>query len=91
MFTFLPFAETRDLEGIRLSEISQKGKDKYCMLSLIYVESKTHNKLVSNAKEKHTHKYKEQISVISGQERVVIQGLGGGKDKLLVIRWTQRW
>ena len=33
----LPFAETwTDLEGIMLSEISQRHKDKYYMLSLIY-------------------------------------------------------
>ena len=33
----LPFVTTWiDLEGIRLSEISQKEKDKYCMFSLIY-------------------------------------------------------
>ena len=32
----LPFATTwMDLEGIRLSEISQIEKDKYCVLSLI--------------------------------------------------------
>ena len=31
----LPFATTRmDLEGIRLSEVSQTEKDKYCMISL---------------------------------------------------------
>ena len=31
----LPFASTwMDLEGIMLSEISQTGKDKYCMFSL---------------------------------------------------------
>ena len=33
----LPFATTwMDLEGIMLSEISQREKDKYCMISLIY-------------------------------------------------------
>ena len=32
----LPFVATwMDLEGIRLSEISQTEKDKYCMISLI--------------------------------------------------------
>ena len=32
----LPFATIwRDLEGIMLSEISQREKDKYCMVSLI--------------------------------------------------------
>ena len=31
----LPFAATQmDLEGIRLSEISQAEKDKYCMIAL---------------------------------------------------------
>ena len=33
----MPFAETwMDLEIIILSEVSQKEKDKYCMISLIY-------------------------------------------------------
>ena len=32
-----------DLEGIMLDEISQRKKDKYCMISL-YVESKKQNK-----------------------------------------------
>ena len=33
----LPFATTwMDLENIKLSEISQTEKDKYCMISLIY-------------------------------------------------------
>ena len=37
----LPFAARwMDLEGIMLSEISQTEKDKYWMLSLLYVESK---------------------------------------------------
>ena len=37
MNEILPFAGTRmDLEGIALSEISQMGKDKYCMISLIH-------------------------------------------------------
>ena len=32
----LPFVATQiDIEGIMLSEISQKEKDKYCMISLI--------------------------------------------------------
>ena len=32
----MPFATTwMDLEGIMLSEICQKEKDKYCMISLI--------------------------------------------------------
>ena len=43
----LPFAATwMDLEGIMLSEISQREKDKYCMISLtcgIY-ETKQMNK-----------------------------------------------
>ena len=33
----LPFVTVwMDLEGIMLSDISQKGKDKYCIISLIY-------------------------------------------------------
>ena len=38
----LPFVTIwMDLEGIMLSEISQTGKDKYCMISLIYGILKT--------------------------------------------------
>ena len=34
----LPFAATQmDLEGIMLSEISQTEKDKYCIISLIFI------------------------------------------------------
>ena len=33
----LPFTTTwMNLEGIMLSEISQTGKDKYCMVSTVY-------------------------------------------------------
>ena len=47
----LPFASTwMDLEGIMLSEISQPGKDKYCIVSLI-CEIKTHT---------HTHTHAQQ-------------------------------
>ena len=41
----MPFAATRmQLEILILSEVSQKEKDKYHMISLIYVESKTWHK-----------------------------------------------
>ena len=37
----MPFAETQmDLEIVKLSEVSQTEKEKYCMTSLIYMESK---------------------------------------------------
>ena len=37
----IPFAATwMDLESVILSEISQTEKEKYCMTSLIYMESK---------------------------------------------------
>ena len=48
----LPFAATwMDLEGIMLNEISQKEKDKHCMISLM-CGIKKENKLVNKHKKK---------------------------------------
>ena len=57
------------LEGITLSEISQREEDKYCMISLtcrIQKEKKT------KTKTQQTHRYREQID---GCQR-----LGAGGD-----------
>ena len=57
----MPFAATwMDLQIIILSEVSQKEKDKYCMISLICGILKI--QLVKITKKKQTHKYREQTS-----------------------------
>ena len=56
-----------DLEGIMLSEICQTEKGKYCMTVLIE-EQKNYNILVNTIKEAQTHRYKEQLVVISGEK-----------------------
>ena len=55
-----------DLEGVMLSETSQKEKDKYCVLSFICRIEK-YNKLVTITKRKQTHRYREQAMVTSGE------------------------
>ena len=53
----MPFAATWvDLEIIILSEVSQKGKDKYHMIYHSYVESKKYNKLMNITKKKQSHR-----------------------------------
>ena len=48
----LPFAATwMDLDGIMLSEISQREKDKYCMISLIWEILKIQQTSEFNEKE----------------------------------------
>ena len=55
----LPFAATwMDLEGIMLSEISQRKTN--TIWYHLYVESKEYNKLVNMTKKKLTHRYGEQ-------------------------------
>ena len=60
------------LEGIMLICPTEKGK--YCMTALI-VEYKNYNILVNTIKEAQTHRYKEQLVVISGEKE------GGGTIK----------
>ena len=51
----LPFAATwMDSEGIMLSEISQREKDKYCMISLIHGIQKIQQTSEYNRKEADT-------------------------------------
>ena len=57
----LPFAGTwMDLEGIMLSEISQRKT--HTIWFHLYVESKKYNKLVNKTKKKQTRRCKEQTS-----------------------------
>ena len=61
----LPFATTwMDLEGIMLSEISQRKTN-----TVWYVESKKYNKLVNITKKKQTHRHREQTSSYQWGER----------------------
>ena len=58
---FLPFATIWiDLEGIIFSEVSQREKDKYCILSVICEIKKI--KQMNITKEKQVHRYGEQTS-----------------------------
>ena len=85
----MPFAATQmDLEIIILTEVSQKEKDKYHMISLICgIENMTQMNI--SAKQKQTHRHREQTGGCQGEEG------GGEKDwefeisrcKLLYIRW----
>jgi len=56
-----------DLEGIMLIEICQTEKGKYCMTVLIE-EHKNYNILENTIEEAQTHRYKEQLVVISGEK-----------------------
>ena len=71
----LPFAATRkDLEGIILSELSQRER---CCRSHIYVESKKCYKMANITKRKQTHRHREQTSYTSGQGAHRGGGVGG--------------
>ena len=60
-YEILPFAATWvDLEGIMLSEISQRKTN--AVKYHLYVESKKYNKLVNKTKEKQIHRYREQTN-----------------------------
>ena len=54
----LPFATWMDLEGIMLSEISQRKTN--TVWYHLYVESKKYNRLVNMTKKKQTHRCREQ-------------------------------
>ena len=55
----MPFATAwMDLEIIVLSEVSQKEKDKYCVISLTYgIQNTTQMNL--SMKQRQTHTYRE--------------------------------
>ena len=79
----LPFAATwMDLEGIMLSEISQRKTN--TVWYNLYVESKKYNKLVNVVKQRQNHRYRQQTSGYQwvGEEGNV--GLESGKCKLLL-------
>ena len=60
-----------DLEGIMLSEISQKEKDKYGMTHHLYVNFKKWNKLVNiTKKEKDSQIQRKQLVVTSEESKV---------------------
>ena len=52
-----------DFEGIMISEISQKEKDKYYMVSLICRIIKVKHDTEYDNKKKQSHRYREQTSV----------------------------
>ena len=51
-----------DFEGIMISEISQKEKDKYYMVSLICRIIKVKHDTEYDNKKKQSHRYREQTS-----------------------------
>ena len=70
-----------DLEGIMLDEISQRKKDKYCMISL-YVESKKQNKWINITKQKQSNRYRGQTGGCQrrGKRLWCCKGLGAGGE-----------
>jgi len=63
-----------DVEGIRLSEISQMEKDMYCVISLICGVQKQKKKWI-NKPNKNKHVNTENQGVITREE---VEGLGKG-------------
>ena len=61
-----------DLEGIMLSEISQRKTNTVCYH--LHGKSKKYNKLVNITRKKQTHRYREQTSGYQWGE-------GRGRDK----------
>ena len=59
-----------ELKIIILSEVSQKKKDKYNMISLIYVESKIRHKHIQ--KQKGLTEHKEQTCGCQGEGDLVL-------------------
>ena len=46
------FKKMVNLEGLKLSDVNQREKDKYCMISLMCEIRKKYNKLVNITKKK---------------------------------------
>ena len=72
----MPFAATwMQVEIITRSEVNQKEKDKYHMISLIY-GIKTTKPIAISMKQKHTHRYREQTCGCLGVGEGRIGSLG---------------
>ena len=73
----LPFAAMwMDLEGIMLSEISQRKTN--TVWYHLYVESKKYNRLVNITKKRQTHRYRAQTSGYQGGGEGHYRGRGVG-------------
>ena len=72
----MPFAATwMDLEIMLLSEVSQKEKDKYHIISLICgIENRTQMNM--SAKQKQTHRYRKQSFGYQGESGGKIGSFG---------------
>ena len=78
-----------DLEGSTLSEISQKEKDTYHMISLLWILK---NKIIEQTKQKYTHRYREYTDgcqMRGGSERMDEKGEGIKKYQLAVTKQSQ--
>ena len=74
----LPFAATwMDLEGIMLSEISQRKTN--TVWYHLYVESKKYNKQMNITKQKQIHRYREQTNGYQWEDG---SGEGQGKGRV---------
>ena len=73
-----------DLEGIMLSEISQRKTN--TVWYHLYVESKKYNKLVNITKQKQTHSYREQTSGYQwGELKEEEQYRGRRKKRVIMV------
>ena len=61
------FSTWMDLEGIMLSEISQREKEKKMYAINHTWKIKNKNKLVNMTKKKQTHRYRDKLAFISGK------------------------
>ena len=73
------FEKMVNLEGLKLSDVNQREKDKYCMISLMCEIRKKYNKLVNITKKKQAPGYREQTS---GYQWVVGRGTPGMRERL---------
>ena len=83
----MPFAATwMDLEIIILSEVSQKEKDIYYMISLICGISNM-TQINISTKQKQTHRHRGQLWLPRGRESGGRNGVGVSRCKLVYIEW----
>ena len=57
-----------NLEPIIQSEVSQKEKNKYCMLTHIYMESRKMVMVILHADQQRRHRCKEQMFRLTGRK-----------------------